>query len=132
MNERTKVPSFLGIATALGFLATAGLHATGYSSVAALARRASGELGALVPALWLSFSVDLSVVGVILGFAAWRPTRLSRVVFACAGFLPASAAGLQLAYLGFIPPTAILIALAVAAWATAILMRAHPEPRRQG
>lgn len=118
-----RLGSILGIGSALGFLATAGLHATGYSSITGLARQAPEDLRSLMPLLWVSFSVDLVVLGLIVLVAAWRPSRMSGFVLALAGFVPAIAAGLQVAYLGFIPPTAILIVLALATWAAAITLR---------
>ncbi len=127
MTPRTRLGSILGTASALGFMATAGLHATGYAAVSGVAREGPEDLHTLVPALWLSFSSDLVVTGVIVLVAVWWRGAASSLVLAAAGLIPAVAAGLQIAYLGFIPPTAILMALAVLTWAAAIAVR---EARR--
>jgi predicted anti-sigma-YlaC factor YlaD len=118
-----RLRSVLGIGSAFGFLATAGLHMTGYSSIVDLARQAPEDVRSLMPPLWVSFSVDLVVLGLIVLVAVWHPSRMSGFVVALAGLVPAIAAGLQVAYLGFIPPTAILVVLALTTWAAANTFR---------
>jgi hypothetical protein len=96
---------------AVGYLATAWLHGTGFGPVTAAAALGPPELAALVPALWLSFSLDLVVLGLIAAVVAWRPSAAGRLVLAVAALTPLGAAGLQMRFLGFIPPTGLLIAL---------------------
>jgi hypothetical protein len=127
MAQRKRLGSILGTASAVGFLATAGLHGTGYAAVSGVAREGPEDLHTLVPMLWVAFSADLVVIGVIVLVVAWWRNTASSLVLIAAGCMPAIAAGLQIAYLGFVPPTAILIALAVLTWAAAIAMRGHSE-----
>lgn len=110
MTRRSVGRGIAGVAAA-GFLATAWLHSTGYDSVTELAGTGPPDLEMLMPALWLSFSFDLVVVGLIVAAIAWRPSAAGRAVLAIAALAPLAAAGLQLRFIGFIPPTAILIAL---------------------
>jgi len=117
-----------GVAAA-GFLATALIHSTGFHSVAALALEGPAELAALMPALWLVFSFDLVVLGLILAVAAFRPSATSRWMAGIASLCPLGAAGLQLWYIGFIPPTAILLAIGVLAASAALVL---PRRLRQG
>lgn len=56
---------------ALGFLGTAVLHSTGYQSIVHVAKDVPGTLGQIMPSLWLVFSIDLTVLGVVVGFI-WR------------------------------------------------------------
>ncbi len=108
---RRKTGRILAGVAAAGFFATAWLHGTGYDSVTQLAGTGPRELESLVPALWLSFSFDLVVLGLIVAAVAWRPSTSSRAVLAIAALAPLAGAGLQLRFIGFVPPTAILIAL---------------------
>jgi hypothetical protein len=94
---------------AAGFVATAVLHSTGYSSVTKLAAKSSGGLDALVPAMWLAFSLDLIVVGLIIGVVVWKRSRGGGLILALGSLCPFGAAALQVVFLGFIAPTAILL-----------------------
>ncbi len=67
---RRRAGSLLTALTAFGFFATAALHGSGYASVTRLAAEGSPELGLLVPALWLVFSLDLMVLGMIVAALA--------------------------------------------------------------
>ena len=96
---------------AAGFLATAALHGSGYGPVNRLAEDGPAGLRALVPALWLAFSGDLVVLGLIVGAVACRPSTVGRIILVIASLCPAGVAALQLRFLGFVPPTAILLAL---------------------
>lgn len=109
---RRRLGRALTLAAALSFVATAGIHLTGYDSVTALASEGPADLAALVPALWLAFSLDLAVIGLILGVVAIRLAAGGRLILVVAALCPLGAAGLQLRFLGFIPPTAILLAVA--------------------
>lgn len=110
MTRRQLGSTLAGLAAA-GFIGTAALHATGYGPVTEMARRAPPELTALTPALWLSFSFDLCVLGLIVIVVALLQMRGGWLVLALAAINPLVAAGLQVKFLGFIGPTAILIAL---------------------
>jgi len=125
-----RVGRILGACSGLGFILTAGLHATGYSTVNTLSLQVPEDLRALIAMLWLAFSADLVVAGVIVLAAVRFFTALSGPVLAVAGFLPAFAACLQVAYLGFIGPTAILAALAVSTWASAWALRRTANERK--
>jgi hypothetical protein len=96
-----------GIA-AVGFLGTAVLHSTGYSWITQLAEQSPGVLRTLAPALWLSFALDLVVIGLILAVLAVRPCAIARPLLVVASLCPIGAAMLQLRFLGFVPPTGIL------------------------
>ena len=108
---RAQLGSLLTGLAGAGFLGTAALHGTGYDSVTQLAAQGPAELQALMPALWVAFSLDLVVIGLILAVVARRPIPRDRLLLAVAAFSPVGAALLQIRFLGFIPPSAILLAL---------------------
>ncbi len=81
---------------ALGFLGTAALHSTGYDSIVHAAKNVPGFLGQVMPALWLAFSLDLTVLGLIVGILAHRPADVGRPIPVIAALCPLAAAGLQL------------------------------------
>lgn len=108
---------------ALVYIATAWLHSTGFDAVTRLAREGPSDLAALMPALWLVFSLDLVVVGLVIAVVTWRPSGAGRLVVAIAALCPLGAAGLQLRFLGFIPPTAVLLADGALALVAAVTMR---------
>jgi len=108
---------------AVGYLATAALHSTGYGSVVELATDVPSDLGHLIPALWLVFSLDLAVVGLIVGVVAWKQPVASATILFIAALQPIGAAALQLWSIGFVPPTAILLVVAVTTLVAAALLR---------
>ena len=111
--------------SAAGFLGTAALHGTGYPSIARAASGVHGVLGAAIPALWLMFSLDLFVLGLVVGTVAARPGRSARLILGLAALCPLGAAGLQIHFIGFVAPTAVLLAVGVTtAAASAIGLRA--------
>jgi len=118
MNRRT-VYVWLARVSALGFLGTAALHGSGFSVVSRLAARADDDIAALLPGLWIMFSVNLAVIGLIVAAVSARPHRVSGGIVAIAGLCPLGAAILQMVFLGFIPPTAILLALSGLCFLTA-------------
>jgi hypothetical protein len=124
---RRKIGSILAGVACLGFLATAWLHSTGYSSVTELAADVPSRLGAVMPALWLMFSFDLVILGLIVGVVAYRPSATARAILWIAALAPLAAAGLQLRFLGFIPPTAILITLGALTLAAGALLGSQPQ-----
>jgi hypothetical protein len=117
---------------ALGFLGTAALHATGYGSIVRAASGVPGMVGRLMPALWLVVSVDLTVLGAIVGVLALRPLGPARPILAIVAVCPLAAAALQLRFIGFIPPTALLIGLGGLALATAAIWPAAAASRTAG
>ncbi len=123
--NRNKFASLITAVSAVGFIATAGLHSTGYDSIVALAGQAPPDLRSVLPALWLMFSFDLFILGLILSVTAIWPFGNARFIVAIAGLCPISAAVLQLIYVGFIPPAAILICLGVLCFVAAVL---NPTP----
>jgi hypothetical protein len=118
--KRRRVASVVTVLAGVGYIATAALHATGYDSVTGLAEQGPDELRALMPALWLIFSVDLVVLGLIILVIAWRPLGAGKIILAIAALYPLAAAALQVHFLGFIPPTAILLGVAGLALAAAV------------
>lgn len=130
---RQKAGSIIAAVASVGFIATAALHSTGYKSVTQLAMRSPAELQALVPALWLAFALDLTVVGLIVGVVALRPGATGRLILGMGAACPLSAAGLQLWFLGFIPPTGILLGIGgLTLVAAGILPRGGDEPAGRG
>jgi hypothetical protein len=120
----------VGLAAA-GFFATAAIHSTGYDSVTALAAQGPEDMQALMPALWLAFSFDLIVIGLILGVVAFRPARSSRLIVAVAALCPLGAVALQLRFIGFILPTAILLVLSTLTLTAASVIPANSGSIRE-
>lgn len=120
---RSRIAGIVAGISAIGYLGTALLHSTGYSSVAGLAAEVPSDLGALMPALWLVFSLDLAVLGLIVAIVAWRRPQAGSLILVIASLQPLGAASLQLRYIGFVPPTAILLALAAVTLAAAALLK---------
>lgn len=129
---RERVARFLAGVAFLGFLGTAALHSTAYDSVVRLAEDVPGFMGRVMPALWLAFSLGLTVLGLIVGILAWRPRDVARPILAITALFPLSAAGLQLRFIGFVPPTGILIALGALTWASAAVWPGHFRPANTG
>lgn len=84
-------PTGHGLA-ALGYFGTAWIHSTGFDSVTALATEGPEEMAGLGPALWLAFSLDLIVLGLIILGAALRRGGAARAVIAVAALCPLGAA----------------------------------------
>ncbi len=108
---RERVGSGLAGLGALGCLATAWLHGTGYASISELAADGPEGLQPLMQALWVSFSFHMIIMGLVIAYVAWRRPAGGGIILTLAALSPISMAGLQIAYLGFIPPTAILLTL---------------------
>ena len=111
MATRASRARLLAGLSSLGFLGTALVHSSGYASIARLAHDVPGPMGRLMPGLWLIFSMDLTVLGLILAAVVLRPGDAARPVLVIAALCPLAAAGLQLWFIGFVPPTALLLAL---------------------
>ena len=84
------VAAYLLFAGAAVLLLLAAIHGAGYAAVG-LAVRNSG----LTPwfqgafrALWLGYSLQLTVIALILAAAAWKPGSVSRAVTILCGLLP--------------------------------------------
>ncbi|MDH4044794.1 MAG: hypothetical protein OEY20_04485 [Gemmatimonadota bacterium] len=125
---RLRTGSILAGLTALGFLGTAVLHSTGFPAVTELAADVPSDLGPLMPALWLVFSLDLTVLGLIIAVVTWRPAPIGRPILAIAALSPLGTAILQLATIGFVPPTAILCGIAVLALVAAAVLPGASRP----
>ena len=120
-------------AASLSFFLTAALHGSGYASVAAAAESVPGTIGQLIPALWLVFSSDLAVIGLIIAVLAFRPTPAARPILAIAALCPLAAASLQLVTIGFVPPTALLIAVGLLTLLSAVAAKPKaPQDRGAG
>ena len=126
---RHRAGSIQAAIAAVGFLGTATLHSTGYSSVVDLAAGVPSELGVLMPALWLVFSLDLAVLGLIVAAVAWRPFGGTRLILGLAALSPLGAAGLQLTSIGFVPPTAILLVVALLSVSAAVTLPSTSPPQ---
>ncbi len=122
---------FLTGVAALGYLGTAAFHGTGYEFVVGKAKDVPGMLGQIMPALWLVFSVDLSVLGLILGVLTLRPADVARPILVIAALCPFAVAGLQIRFIGFIPPTGLLITLGILTWAGAAVWPRRSSPPSQ-
>jgi len=131
MNRRV-VGTVLAWIAAFGFLGTAGLHSTGLGSARELAASAQGPFRDVIPALWLAFSVDLCVLGLVVAAAAARPIGPARFVLVFAAASPVGAAILQLRYIGFIPPTAILLTVGLIAVLSAVVLPGAGHARAAG
>jgi cell division protein FtsW (lipid II flippase) len=128
---RNRMSSLLVGLAAAGFFATAAIHSTGYDSVTALAAQGPADVQALMPALWLAFSFDLIVIGLILGVVAFRPARSTRLVVAVAALCPLCVAALQIRYIGFIVPTAILLGLSALTLIAASVIPSNPDSSKE-
>jgi hypothetical protein len=114
--------------TAVLFIATAGLHHTGYPEVRDLARETGGDVAILMPMLWLFFSIELVILAAVALIVARRPTATHGTILVLLGLVPLTAAVLQLVYIGFIPPTAILLFDALVAIAAGVTVRSAALP----
>jgi hypothetical protein len=112
---------------AVGFLGTAALHGTGYDTIVELAAEVPSDLAPVIPALWLAFSLDLAIVGLIVAVVAWRRPRGGPAILILAAMQPLGVAILQLSSIGFVPPTAILLTLALITIVAGALLRARPS-----
>ncbi len=106
---RQRAGSIIAAVAAIGFIGTAALHSTGYDSISQLSVGTPHKLQILIPALWLAFSLDLTVLGLIVAVISWQHPPGSRLILAIAALCPIGAALLQIRFLGFIPPTGILL-----------------------
>lgn len=108
---------------------TAALHYTGLGYITGLAADAPAELRPLVPLLWLSFSVNLLVLALLLAEIARDPMPAHRTMLILVTLGPLGGAALQIRYVGFIAPTAILLVdAAVVLAAAAVLSRTPGSP----
>jgi hypothetical protein len=122
-----------GLVVGFAFVLTARLHWTGLSTVVELASSAPRPLPELAPALWIAFSIDLVVLGLIAAVVSYRPGAATVPVLALASICPLGAAGLQMKFLGFMPPTAILLGVGAASLVLAYLAkRADPGGHDDG
>lgn len=94
--------------------------------MAELAVDVPSDLGPVMPALWLVFSLDLAVLGLMVAVIAWRPGVVGRVLLVIAALSPLGAAGLQVWSIGFVPPTAILLGVAALTVAAAAVLPSRP------
>lgn len=85
---RQKTGSIIAGIAAMAFLGTAVLHSTGFDSISQLSEQAPTDLRAVAPALWLTFSFDLSVLGLIVAIIAFRPNIPRRLVMVVASLCP--------------------------------------------
>lgn len=107
-----RIGSILTGLTALAFFAAAALHATGYGWIVAQANLMTDEAALVVPPLWLMFSADLAIIGLILLIVAVRPGRASPLIVLVAALAPLVSGGLLARGIRFGGPVPILVALA--------------------
>ncbi len=124
--KRNQIAKSLTVIAAVGFAATAALHGSAFGSIDRLAAQGSSDIQRILPPLWLAFSIDLTVLGLILGVVGFIPVGGARFIVAIAGLCPLGGAVLQLVFIGFVPPTAILLGLAAITAGAAVL---NPENR---
>lgn len=106
---RSRVFRALCFSASVAYVATSAIHMTGFGSITRIAKGGPADLHFIVPALWISFSLDLVVLGFIFALLGFIVPPGSRPIALLLSLPPLFAAVLQLIYLGFIPPTAILI-----------------------
>ena len=126
--RRQAIARWLTWGSSVGFLGTAALHASGYPSVLKASEDVPGSFGALMPMLWLVFSSDLVILGLIIGVLASRPSPIGRPVLTLAALCPLVVAAMQLLSIGFVPPTALLIGVGVLTLASAAMSSTASPP----
>jgi len=117
MSPQTRARILTLVAASL-MLLTAGFHLTGFPEARELGRSAGGKLTAIVPLLWIAFSIDIMSFAIVSAIIAWRPGPTGRPILLAAAIPPFGAACLQIVYIGFRASTAVLcadVALLVAA-----------------
>src|ERR1041385_5419309 len=93
---RSKTAPLLAVASAVGFLLAAGLHATEYRRVVLRAQQGFSGLAPLVATLWLTFAAALVILGLIVTLVAFGHANPGRSILALAGCFPAITVALQL------------------------------------
>jgi hypothetical protein len=124
---RSKTAHLLAVASAVGFLLAAGLHATEYRRVVLRAQQGFSGLAPLVATLWLTFAAALVILGLIVTLVAFGHANPGRSILALAGCFPAITVALQLRFLGFTTPVAVFAAVAALSFAAALTF---PTARR--
>jgi hypothetical protein len=119
--QRDKTGRLMAGVGAVGFFGAAVWHTVGYPFVAGSASQVRGFVGAAIPALWLTVSIDLLALGMIIAAAALQPGPGGRVIVGLAGLSPLGLAALQVRFVGFIPPTALLLAIGLLALTAAVI-----------
>ena len=130
--RRQAVGRWLTWGASVGFLVTAALHGSGYPSVLKASEEVPGSFGELIPMLWLVFSADLAILGLIIAVVALRPSSIGRPVLTLAALCPLAVAAMQLWSIGFVPPTALLIGVGVLTLASVVMSGTDPPPGLSG
>ena len=120
--------AILAHAGAVGFLVNMVLHTSAIGPVGRMAGAASKQLAALVPLLWLLFSLVLLLFGLIVMVHARPATPQRRPVLICAGIFPLATAVGQLVAFGWIFPE---LTLALTGILTLWAATTSPVPREQ-
>ena len=94
--------------TAVLIIVTACLHTAALGQINQPAQTTSADVRPLLTLLWITFGLELAIVGSSWGIVARDARGGGRLILIAASLCPLSAAALQVVYLGFIPPTAIL------------------------
>jgi len=122
---REKVSRIVAAVAATGFILSAALLASSYESVADSARQSPPDVASLLPALWLSLTVAMTIFGAIVAFASRSQTDVRLMLFLAASF-PAITGAFFLR-LGLGTPAIILLTVAGLTLVAGIL---RPRPTR--
>ena len=126
---RARLASLLGYAAGGLLTLTALFHLSGLGYVQRLAAAAGGDLKAIVPALWLAFSVSLLVAALVAVVVAHRPEPTYWLVLLSVALAPAAAVILQVIFVGFgLPSAALLLDTVVLIAASVALRQLSPRP----
>jgi tryptophan-rich sensory protein len=123
---REKVSRIVAAVAATGFILSAALLASSYESVADSARQSPPDVASLLPALWLSLTVAMTIFGAIVAFASRSQTDVRLMLFLAASF-PAITGAFFLRFLGLGTPAIILLTVAGLTLVAGIL---RPRPTR--
>lgn len=131
-----KFGSILTGLAGIAFLGTAVLHASGYAWIVEQSSLMTAEAELVVPPLWLMFSANMVILGLILLAVAVRPGRAGPLVVLLAALGPLAAAGLLARGIRLGGPVPVLVSVAglalVAAAVLAVQVRVtEPGPSYQ-
>lgn len=123
---RDRVGVIMASIVAVGFVATAALHSSGFGAVVSASEPAPADVRSVVAPLWLAFGFHYAAFGFVLGALIPLGGRALRRALVLAVIPPVVDAGLQIRYFGFIPPTAVLLFLAAVSVIAAGVLPSRP------
>lgn len=115
LGFRSKLARLLLLGGAVILLLVAVLHTFGYVTTAIAVSNSglSPELKSAVKALWLGFSLQAAVMGLVILIAAWKPSSVSSAVLLICALLPTLNAALLFKFVGSFYGAVMLAAGAV-------------------